>query len=122
MAVKLRLRRQGRGKSPHYAIVAADARAPRDGRFIEKVGYYNPVKEPAEVSIDHELALKWLGFGAQPTDTVDALLRHTGVRLKFALRKQKKSDEEQQRIFDRWWSENGTKKEQKFKIIEAVKK
>ena len=95
MAVKLRLRRQGRSKSAHYSIVAADARAPRDGRFIEKIGFYNPVKNPAELYLNHELVLKWLGCGAQPTDTVSSLLRHSGVTLKYALIKQKKSVDEQ---------------------------
>lgn len=119
MAVKLRLRRQGRSKTPHYSIVAADARSPRDGRFIEKIGYYNPVKSPAELYLDHELAIKWLGVGAQPTDTVKALLRHSGVNLKFALVKQKKSAEDQQRIFDAWWNANGSKKAEKFKFLTA---
>lgn len=117
MPVRLRLRRQGRGKSPHYAIVAADSRSPRDGRFIEKVGFYNPVKSPAELFIDHELALKWLGYGAQPTDTVNGLLRHSGITLKFALRKQGKSEDVQKSIFEGWWAANGAKKAEKFNFI-----
>lgn len=121
MAVKLRLRRQGRSKAAHYAIVAADARAPRDGRFIEKIGYYNPIKHPAEVYINHELALKWLGVGAQPTDTVKSLFRHAGLNLKFALIKQNKSEDDQKRIFEGWWAQNGVKKQERFKFLEAAK-
>ena len=79
MAVKMRLRRMGAKKAPHYRIVVADSRYPRDGRFIEEVGYYNPMTNPAEVKIDAEKAKKWLGNGAQPTDTVRDLLKKTGV-------------------------------------------
>lgn len=79
MAVKLRLKRMGQKKKPFYRIVAADSRAPRDGRFIEQIGYYNPVSEPIELKIDAEKAQKWLKTGAQPTDTVRALLKKTGV-------------------------------------------
>ncbi|MEM9720696.1 MAG: 30S ribosomal protein S16 [Bacteroidota bacterium] len=118
MPVKLRLRRQGRKKAPHYAIVAADSRAPRDGRFIEKIGFYNPIKDPAHVYVDHELALKWLKVGAQPTHTVRSLLRHAGVTLKFALIKQGKSEEEMDRIFNRWWEEKKSKK--KKKVIQVT--
>ena len=73
MAVKIRLKRLGAKKSPFYRIVVADSRSPRDGRSIETIGTYNAVKEPAEVKIDEELALKWLGNGAQPSDTVRSL-------------------------------------------------
>lgn len=79
MAVKLRLKRMGAKKKPFYRIVAADARAPRDGRFIEQLGYYNPVSEPIELKIDAEKAEKWLKTGAQPTDTVRALLKKQGI-------------------------------------------
>ena len=79
MAVKLRLKRMGQKKKPFYRIVAADSRAPRDGRFIEQLGYYNPVSEPVELKIDAEKAQKWLKTGAQPTDTVRALLKKSGV-------------------------------------------
>ena len=118
MPVKLRLRKQGRKKAPHYAIVAADSRAPRDGRFIEKIGFYNPIKDPAHVYVDHDLALKWLKVGAQPTHTVRSLLRHSGVTLKFALIKQGKSEEEMDRIFNRWWEEKKAKK--KKKVIQVT--
>lgn len=79
MAVKLRLKRMGAKKKPFYRIVAADSRSPRDGRFIETVGTYNPVTEPAEVKIDEEIALKWLRDGAIPTDTVRDLLKRQGI-------------------------------------------
>jgi len=74
MAVKIRLRRMGQKKSPFYRIVVADSRSPRDGRFIEEIGYYNPLTEPAEIKIDSEKATKWINNGAQPTDVVKRLL------------------------------------------------
>lgn len=83
MAVKLRLKRMGAKKRPFYRIVAADSRSPRDGRFIEIVGTYNPIMEPAEVKIDEEIALKWLNDGAIPTDTVRDLLSKQGIMKKF---------------------------------------
>lgn len=75
MAVKIRLKRIGAKKKPFYRIVVADARAPRDGKFIEEIGTYDPLKEPYEVKIDSEKATTWLKNGAQPTDTVRALLK-----------------------------------------------
>lgn len=83
MAVKLRLKRMGAKKAPFYRIVAADSRYPRDGRFIESIGYYNPTREPAEVKVDKELALKWLNNGAQPSDTVRNILSKQGVMKEF---------------------------------------
>ncbi|MBO4338940.1 MAG: 30S ribosomal protein S16 [Clostridiales bacterium] len=74
MAVKIRLRRMGAKKAPFYRVVVADSRYPRDGRFIEEIGYYDPMKKPAEIKIDMEKAEKWIKNGAQPTDTVKALL------------------------------------------------
>lgn len=79
MAVKIRLRRMGAKKAPFYRVVVADSRSPRDGRFIEEIGYYNPTKDPAEVKIDADKAKAWIGNGAQPTDTVKALLKKEGV-------------------------------------------
>ncbi len=79
MAVKIRLRRMGAKKAPCYRIVVADSRYPRDGRFIEEIGFYNPMKSPAEVTVDADKAKKWIGNGAQPTDTVRDLLKKTGV-------------------------------------------
>lgn len=83
MAVKLRLKRMGSKKKPFYRIVAADSRSPRDGRFIEEVGYYNPVTNPADVKIDEEKAMKWLTTGATPTDTVRDLFSKQGIMKKF---------------------------------------
>lgn len=77
--VKIRLKRMGAHKKPFYRIVVADVRAPRDGRFIEEIGYYDPMKEPKEIKIDEELAQKWLSNGAQPTDTVKALFKKSGI-------------------------------------------
>mgnify|MGYP002771223189 FL=1 len=83
MAVKLRLKRMGAKKRPFYRIVAADSRSPRDGKFIEVVGTYNPIMEPAEIKVNQELALKWLNQGAIPTDTVRDLLSKQGVMKAF---------------------------------------
>ncbi|MDW7668239.1 MAG: 30S ribosomal protein S16 [Bacillota bacterium] len=79
MAVKIRLKRMGAKKTPFYRVVVADSRAPRDGKFIEEIGYYNPLTEPKEIKIDNEKALEWIGKGAQPTDTVRILLRKNGA-------------------------------------------
>ena len=83
MAVKLRLTRMGAKKAPVYRVVAADSRAPRDGRFIEVVGLYNPTANPAIIDINEELALKWLNNGAQPSDTVRNLFSKQGIMKKF---------------------------------------
>lgn len=82
MPVKMRLQRKGRKKRPFYHIVVADARAPRDGRFIERLGSYNPMTKPATIEIDRDKAFDWLEKGAQPTDTVRAMLRFKGVYYK----------------------------------------
>ena len=79
MSVKIRLKRMGAKKKPFYRIVVADSRSPRDGKFIEELGYFDPLKEPAEVKIDEEKTKKWLSTGAQPTDTVKALLKKNGI-------------------------------------------
>ena len=79
MAVKIRLRRMGAKKAPFYRVVVADSRYPRDGRFIEEIGYYNPMKKPAEIKIDAEKAQKWIANGAQPTDTVKVLLKKCDI-------------------------------------------
>ena len=79
MAVKIRLRRMGAKKAPFYRIVVADSRYPRDGRFIEEIGYYNPLTEPAELKIDSEKAKKWISNGAQATDTVKSLLKKNNI-------------------------------------------
>ena len=79
MAVKIRLRRMGAKRAPFYRVVVADSRYPRDGRFIEEIGTYDPTKDPAIVNIDGEKAKKWISNGAKPTDTVKALLKKNGV-------------------------------------------
>jgi small subunit ribosomal protein S16 len=83
MAVKLRLKRMGTTKRPYYRIVAADSRSPRDGKFIELVGTYNPLTNPKEVTIIEEVAMKWLNSGAQPTDTVRDILKEQGLLKKM---------------------------------------
>lgn len=79
MAVKIRLKRIGAKKNPFYRVVVADSRYPRDGRFIEEIGTYNPLTEPAQVNVDAEKAQQWIKNGAQPTDTVKALLKKNGI-------------------------------------------
>ncbi len=79
MAVKIRLRRMGAKKAPFYRVVVADSRYPRDGRFVEELGYYDPTKEPSVVKIDGEKAKSWIAKGAQPTDTVKVLLKKEGI-------------------------------------------
>ena len=79
MVVKIRLRRMGAKKAPFYRIVVADSRYPRDGRFIEELGYYDPTKEPSVLKVDDEKAKSWIANGAQPTDTVKALLKKNGT-------------------------------------------
>ncbi len=79
MAVKIRLRRIGAKKNPFYRIVVADSRYPRDGRFIEEIGYYDPTAEPSALKVDAEKAKKWISTGAQPTDTVKAIFKKNGV-------------------------------------------
>ncbi|HWR62286.1 MAG TPA: 30S ribosomal protein S16 [Clostridia bacterium] len=79
MSVKIRLKRMGAKKAPFYRLVVADSRSPRDGKFIEEIGYYNPVSTPAEIKIDAEKAKKWLETGAQPSDTVRRLLKNSGI-------------------------------------------
>ena len=77
--VKIRLKRMGAHKKPFYRVVVADSRAPRDGKFIEEIGYYNPLTDPADIRSNEEKAKKWLGTGAQPTDTVRGLFKKTGI-------------------------------------------
>ncbi len=79
MAVKIRLRRMGAKKAPFYRVIVADERAPRDGKFIDEIDYYNPLKNPAEIKIDGEKAMKWLNNGAQPTQTVKSILEKSGI-------------------------------------------
>ncbi len=79
MAVKIRLRRMGAKKAPFYRVIVADERSPRDGKFIDEIGYYNPLTNPADVKIDAEKAQKWIENGAQPTETVKSLLKKNGI-------------------------------------------
>ncbi len=79
MAVKIRLKRIGKKKNPFYRIVVADSRSPRDGRFIEELGYYDPTKDPSEFKVDEEAARKWLANGAQPTETVGKIFKIAGI-------------------------------------------
>jgi len=106
MAVKIRLQRKGRKKRPFYHIVVADARSPRDGRFIAKLGSYNPMTKPATIDIDRELAYDWLTKGAQPTDTVRAILRFKGIYYKKHLMRGVKkgvlTSEEAEQKFAEW--------------------
>lgn len=83
MAVRIRLKRMGKKKQPFYRVVVADIRSPRDGRFIENIGTYAPGQDPAEIAIEEERALYWLGQGAAPSDTVRSLLSKTGILKKF---------------------------------------
>jgi small subunit ribosomal protein S16 len=79
MSVKIRLKRIGAKKAPFYRVVVADSRYPRDGRFIEEIGYYNPLTNPVDIKIDSEKAKKWISNGAQPTETVNSLLKKAGI-------------------------------------------
>lgn len=87
MPTKIRLQRHGKKGRPFYHIVVADGRAPRDGRFIEKIGTYNPINQPAAINIDFDRALYWVGVGAQPTDTVRAILSYKGIMMKYHLQR-----------------------------------
>ncbi len=89
MAVRIRLKRIGAKKSPFYRIVVADSRSPRDGKFIEEIGTYNPLTDPAKVSIDEEKALDWMQKGAKPSDTVRSLFSKAGLMTKLHDSKQK---------------------------------
>ncbi|WP_027339989.1 30S ribosomal protein S16 [Halonatronum saccharophilum] len=84
MAVKIRLKRMGAKRNPFYRLVVADSRSPRDGRFIEEVGFYNPTTEPETVKINEESAIEWLSKGAQPSDTVKNIFKREGIMKKFA--------------------------------------
>ena len=95
MAVKIRLRRMGAKKKPFYRIIVADSRSPRDGRFIEEIGTYDPLKDPSEIKVNEERALKWLSEGAQPTDTVRALFKRVGLG---GVEEEKKEEEEAKKV------------------------
>lgn len=102
MAVRLRLTRMGRKKKPYYRIIAVDGRAPRDGKYLENLGYYNPLPDPIELKINEERALYWLGVGAIPSDTVKSLFRKEGILFKWDLVKRGVSGEELDKEMNRW--------------------
>lgn len=122
MAVKIRLQRRGRKKRPFYQIVVADARSPRDGRFIEKIGTYNPMTKPATIEIDRDKAYDWVLKGAQPTDTVRAILRFKGVYYKKHLMRGVKkgalTPEEAEQKYQEWIT---AKDEKTAKRVEKAK-
>ena len=111
MPVRLRLQRQGRKKAPFYFIVAADSRSPRDGKFLEKVGTYNPTKVPAEITLDVNKSLQWLEKGAQPSDTVHRILSYKGVLYKKHLLRGVKKDSFSLEVAEQRFAEWLTSKE-----------
>jgi small subunit ribosomal protein S16 len=123
MAVKIRLARKGRKKQAYYHIVVADSRSPRDGRYIEKIGNYNPLTNPATIELDFDKALGWLQNGALPTDTCRAILSYKGVLIKKHLlegvKKGAFDDAEATRRFEEWMKQNDAKIEAEKKINEA---
>ncbi|MBN2091688.1 30S ribosomal protein S16 [candidate division KSB1 bacterium] len=102
MAVRIRLRRMGKKKSPFYRIVAIDSRRKREGIYLDKIGHYNPMLEPAEIVIDQEKALSWLEKGAVPSDTVKSLFSRQGIMLKYDMTKKKFSPEKMQEELQKW--------------------
>lgn len=126
MAVKLRLRRMGKKKQPIYKIVAADSRSPRDGKFLEAIGLYNPLTDPFTIDIKEDRAMYWLNVGAQPTGTVKSLLSQKGIILKRELIRKGLSEEKRQEELDKWAKiqeakvKSGSPK--KAKVDEAVSK
>jgi small subunit ribosomal protein S16 len=125
MAVKIRLARRGRKKLAMYDVVVADARAPRDGRFIEKVGTYNPNTNPASITINEERALKWLLNGAQPTDTVKAMLSYKGVlykkHLQIGVNKGALTQEQADAKFEAWKASKEAKISGKVDLLSKKK-
>lgn len=125
MAVKLRLRRIGKKKQPVYKVVAADSRSPRDGKFLEAIGLYNPLTDPATIDIKEERAMYWLNVGAQPTDTVKSLLRQKGIILKRELKKRGLAEEKISEELDKWtklreakqMSQSSKKKKAKNEVV-----
>ena len=113
MAVKIRLQRKGRKKRPFYHIVVADSRAPRDGRFIERLGSYNPMTKPATIELDRDKAFSWIEKGAQPTDTARAILRFKGVyyrkHLMRGVKKGAMTLEEAETLYNKWIEEKEAK-------------
>jgi small subunit ribosomal protein S16 len=102
LAVKLRLRRMGKKKQPIYKVVAADARSPRDGKFLEAVGIYNPLTNPHTIDLKEDRINYWLNNGAQPTDTVKSLLNQTGINLKRDIAKRKLPEDKAEALLKNW--------------------
>lgn len=125
MPVKIRLQRKGRRKRPFYHIVVADSRAPRDGRFIEKIGTYNPMTNPATIEIDRDAAFEWMGKGAQPTDTVRAILRFKGVmyrkHLQRGVAKGALTQEAADQLYQEWIDAKEGKVSERFAADKAEK-
>ncbi|MGQ9620437.1 MAG: 30S ribosomal protein S16 [Bacteroidales bacterium] len=124
MAVRIRLARKGRRRLAYYHIVVSDSRSPRDGRFIEKIGIYNPRTDPATIELDFNKALDWLQKGAQPTETCRAILSYKGVLLKKHLlegvKKGAFDETEAERRFDKWLKQKESKIEEKKQRIEKT--
>ena len=124
MAVKIRLQRHGKKGKPFYWIVAADARSKRDGKYLEKIGTYDPNQKPASIDLDFDSALSWLGKGAQPTNTAKAILSYTGVLMKKHLdggvKKGAFTEEEAKKRFDKWMKEKSAKIEKKIEDVKTA--
>ncbi len=125
MPVKIRLARRGRTKRPFYHIVIADSRAPRDGRFIEKIGSYNPMTKPATIEIDRDVAFDWLQKGAQPTDTVKAILKFKGVlyrkHLQRGVTKGALTQEQADAKYQEWIAAKDAKIAERFEVAAQEK-
>ncbi|NOX17152.1 MAG: 30S ribosomal protein S16 [Chlorobi bacterium] len=121
MAVKLRLRRMGKKRQPIYKVVAADVRSPRDGKFIEAIGLYNPKTDPAEINIQEERALYWLGVGAIPTETVRNILKRSGILLKRELLKDGLDEEKINARMEEFFAAHNKKLEKTLEKKPAVK-
>ena len=114
--VKIRLRRAGRKKLPYYQIVAADARAPRDGKFLEVIGNYQPTAKPHAITIDKERAAYWLGVGAQPTTTVRSLIRATGLLHELNMKRRGRSDEEIVAEMEKWQEREAGRRQKRLAV------
>jgi small subunit ribosomal protein S16 len=121
MAVKIRLRRQGRKKKSYYHIVVADSRSPRDGKFIEQIGSYNPTTVPASINLDDARALYWLKQGAIPTDTVRRILSYKGVMLRMHLHRWGKSEAEIEAEYQKWITAKEAKVQAQINAVKAKK-
>lgn len=114
--VKIRLKRAGRKKLPFYHIVAADSRAPRDGKFLEVIGHYQPTAKPHNVTLDKERAAYWLGVGAQPTTTVRCLIRSTGLLHELTLKRKGRSEEEIAAEMENWEQREAERRQKRLDI------